>query len=119
GERGRRGRGARWSGVGRACAYAGGLSPEQLPGLKEAAGCYVPGVALGAAFAAKAGQRAGTPAAHTEIACQVLCGISATEAAAVTDSALGEINPDGEVPTYELWRTRVASIFGPRERMTV
>src|ERR1039457_1019400 len=42
-----------WSGVGLACAYAGGRDQAHLELLRETAGPYVAQVAQGAAFAAK------------------------------------------------------------------
>jgi hypothetical protein len=104
-------RGDLWSGIGLACAYAGGLSRERLSELKAAAACYTASVAQGAAFAAKARQRAGNQAAHTEDACQVLCGASASAAAAITDAALTGLKVDSETPRYEVWRKRIAMVF--------
>jgi hypothetical protein len=96
-----------WSGVGLASAYAGGVSEVDLESLRESAGEYLSQVAQGAAFAAKARQRAGNPAAHTDLACRVLCRASAERAAAVTDSALEDLPPDGAEPAYEAWRLRI------------
>src|SRR5262249_36094553 len=45
-----------WSGVGLASAYAGGVGLGDLCALRVAAGAYVPFLAQGAAFAAKARQ---------------------------------------------------------------
>lgn len=96
-----------WSGLGLASAYAGGVGAAVLALLREAAGPYLPQLAQGAAFAAKARARAGNPAEHTELACQVLCGLSADAAAALTDEALENLPPDGSVPAYEVWRRRI------------
>ena len=54
-----------WSGIGLACAYAGGANNEDIGALREAAGGFLPQVAQGAAFAAQARRRAGNPADHT------------------------------------------------------
>ncbi len=43
-----------WSGVGLACAYAGGRSRSEIEALRQAAGPHRPSLAQGAAFAAKA-----------------------------------------------------------------
>jgi hypothetical protein len=69
------------------------------------------------AFAAKARLRAGSRPDHTELACQMLCGVGAEEAAAVTDETLpGPGVNDGETgrgheaaaePAYEIWRRRI------------
>jgi hypothetical protein len=100
-----------WSGVGLACAYAGSIDRRGIEALRDSAGAFAPHLAQGAAFAAKARRRAGNPAAHTELACQVLCGTPADAAAAVTDQALGGLPADGDVPAYEIWRQRIAASF--------
>ncbi|WP_293095327.1 DUF1702 family protein [Moorena sp. SIOASIH] len=112
-----------WSGVGLACAYAGGVDPAAIEALKSAAGKYQPHLAQGAAFAAKARQKAGNPTAHTEIACQILCGMGAGAAAEVTDQALENLPPvsspqiglegkqEGAEPAYEIWKQRIQSHF--------
>lgn len=100
-----------WSGVGLACAYAGGVGGAGVESLRARAGSFAAQLAQGAAFAAKARQRAGNPASHTETACRVLCGTTADAAADVTDVALRNLPPDGEVPAYEIWRRRIASEF--------
>ena len=41
---------------------------------------------------------------HTEMACEVLCGSSATEAAAVTDEVLAVIDRSQGCESYESWR---------------
>jgi hypothetical protein len=100
-----------WSGVGLACAYAGGVDRQALATLRVAAGPYEPHLAQGAAFAAKARQRAGNPAAHTELACEVVCDLSADAAARLTDVALHDLSPNGAEPAYESWRRRIQSQF--------
>lgn len=100
-----------WSGVGLACAYAGGVDRDAIATLREAAGPHAPQLAQGAAFAAKARQRAGNPAEHVERACEILCGVSAEEAAGVTDAALEDLPPDGNEPAYEVWRQRIQARF--------
>jgi hypothetical protein len=115
-----------WAGAGLAAAYAGGVSAADLGRLRRAAGVLWPHLAQGAAFAAKARARAGNPAAHTEAACQVLCGVAAARAAAVTDTALARLararerasqadgpasvpsRPQGRSLTFEPWRARAA-----------
>lgn len=97
-----------WSGVGLACAYAGGLESEGIETLRARAGRFAPQLAQGAAFAAKARRRAGNPATHTDAACRVLCRLSAEAAARVTDEALRRLPQDGDEPAYEIWRQRIA-----------
>jgi len=96
-----------WSGVGLACAYAGGVSESHIEALRESAGIYADHLAQGAAFAAAARFRAGNLAAHTELACRVLCGLSAESAACATDAALKNLPVDRGEPAYEIWRHRI------------
>ncbi len=100
-----------WSGIGLAAVYAGGVEPEAVAALLDAAGPFQPELAQGAAFAAKARQRAGNPTAHTERACRIVCGTTAEEAAALTDRALQDLPPDGEEPAFEIWRRRLQAHF--------
>lgn len=104
-----------WSGVGLACAYAGGVDGPSLQALRAASGRFTSHLAQGAAFAAKARQRANNPASHTETACRVLCELSADAAADVTDVALLRLTPVGDEPAYEIWRRRIASEFARTE----
>jgi hypothetical protein len=101
-----------WGGVGLATAYAGGRSQAEIEELRRAAGPCVPEVAQGVAFAAKARERAGNPAAHTELAARTICGTSAAQAAAVTDQAREGLPADrpGE-PAFEVWRRRIQDRF--------
>jgi hypothetical protein len=96
-----------WSGVGLACAYAGGVDKRQIIRLRIAAGPYRACLAQGAAFAAKARQRAGILAGHTALACEILCTLSAEAAANLTDDALADLPSDGVIPAYEVWRQRI------------
>jgi len=100
-----------WSGIGLACAYAGGVDRPAIERLADAAGGdHRASAAQGAAFAAKARERAGNPAPSTEIACEVLCGRSAGDAAVVTDIAHAAIDRSDltdECPAYERWREGV------------
>lgn len=100
-----------WSGVGLACAYLGGADRAALQSLRAAAQPFTPHLAQGAAFAAKARQRAGNQALHTELACETLAGVSADVAASFTDDALKDLPPDGAQPAYEVWRARIRSRF--------
>ncbi len=102
-----------WSGVGLACAYAGGVAPRACLTLRELAGSYLPHLAQGAAFAAKARQLAGNLAHHTEQACRILCELTAEQAAALTDTALFTL-PSEEL-AYERWRRRIQAHFSREE----
>lgn len=96
-----------WSGVGLACAYAGGAASREVDEIRLASGEYAAHAAQGAAFAAKARERAGNPAAHTELACRILCGVGAEEAARLTDEALDSLADCASAPAYETWRERM------------
>ena len=96
-----------WSGVGLACAYAGGCGPGALESLRAAAGGHVPALAQGVAFAAKTRQHAANLNSHTETVCRVICGSSAGEIAAITDIALKDLRGEGGLPAYEVWRRRI------------
>jgi len=101
-----------WSGVGLACAYAGGIAPHEIAQLQVLAGVHQSQLAQGSAFAAKARQRAGNLVPHTEHACQVLCHMSAPRAAAITDQALHDLAPGGAMPAYAVWRQRIRAMLG-------
>lgn len=103
-----------WSGVGLACAYAGGVNVAAIETLRLAAGRYLPELAQGAAFAAKARLQAGITVEHTEAACQILCGQAVNSCAAVTEEALADLPTDGEEPAYEIWRQRIRATFAAR-----
>src|SRR5262249_6428957 len=103
-----------WSGIGLASAYAGGVDRTSIKVLCDAAGCYRAHLSQGAAFAAKARQRAGNPVAHTEMACQVLCRLSAVDAARITDEAFLDLPADGDEPAYEVWRRRIREQLSDR-----
>lgn len=92
-----------WSGVGLACAYAGGIATDAIEELRRRAGIHEAALAQGAAFAAKARQLADNPAKHTDAACVVFCRMSAEEAAALCDETFQQINPLHNC-SYQHWR---------------
>ena len=96
-----------WSGVGLACAYAGGADSTALVILRELAGEHIVAVAQGAAFAAEARRLAGNPVAHCDAACRALCHMPAEQAAAIPREERQQLPRDGSVPSYEAWRQRV------------
>ena len=98
-----------WSGVGLGCAMAGGSDRAEIELIRSLAGDYRSALAQGAAFAAKTRQRADNTTDHTEIACQILCGLNADAAAEVTDAMLQHLPEDRGVPAYEIWRQRIQS----------
>jgi enediyne biosynthesis protein E3 len=96
-----------WSGIGLACAYAGGVPAEAIHSLIANVGTDYPHLAQGVAFAAKARERAGNRSTDTDMACLIVCGMPAEVAAGMTDLALIDLPPDGTVPAYEVWRLRI------------
>ncbi len=101
-----------WAGLGLAAGYAGGRGRADLEELRRAAGAYAPELAQGVAFAAKSRLRADNMTAHTRLAAEVICGLSADGAAAVSDEALRDLPADrpGE-PAFEVWRRRIQDHF--------
>jgi hypothetical protein len=100
-----------WSGIGLACAYAGGVDRHSIEMLTKIARANLGQLAQGAAFAAKARARAGIPSTHTDLACRILCGMPAEDAASATDVALVDLPADGVLPSYEIWRQRIQAMF--------
>lgn len=92
-----------WSGVGLACAYAGGIDGSEIEKLHAYAGPFGAALAQGVAFAAKTRLRAGNPVPHTEIACNILCETSAEKAAALCDETLNQVDLHHPCP-YQHWR---------------
>jgi hypothetical protein len=92
-----------WSGVGLACAYAGGAESGEIRQLRARSGDCCLHLAQGAVFAAGARARAGNPAEHTELACELLCGLAAQQAADLSDGTRVQACEDFE-PAYEVWR---------------
>ena len=100
-----------WSGAGLACAMAGGADEFAIEQLKSLSGAHQAAVAQGATFAAKTRQQADNVTHHTEMACQILCGLNADAAAQLTDATRRCLPEDGKVPAYEIWRQRIQSQF--------
>jgi hypothetical protein len=103
-----------WSGVGLACAYAGGADRAGLEALLAVARPYRAHLARGAAVAAQGRQRAGNTAAHTELVCQFFCGLTSAQAGQVADDArenLPTTTTNSNEPVYEIWRQRVLERF--------
>jgi hypothetical protein len=103
-----------WSGIGLACAYAGGADSGAIHAVYNAAGSYNAHLAQGAAFAAKTRQVAGNESEHTDLACRIFAGRSARQAAAITDEALKDLSGDGKEPAYEVWRERIRTWLSTR-----
>lgn len=97
-----------WSGVGLACTYAGGVSDNDIIQIKSLSGDFLPYLMQGAAFAAKARERAETIVPHVEMACKIICGMTVHEASVICDNNLTEIpeNVSSE-EKYESWRSAI------------
>jgi hypothetical protein len=100
-----------WSGVGLAATYAGAGDADQLKALRITCGDYLPEVAQGAVFAAKARSHASLETPHTDIAVRVLCGLTVPDAAVMADQAAEGFAEEGPTPNYEIWRSRVQEHF--------
>jgi hypothetical protein len=107
-----------WSGIGLACAYAGGVKAKDIDRLRLLAGVDESQLAQGVVFAAAARELAGNPARDTELACRRVCGFSAQEAALICADALRNAVADAlrnavdaSEPTYEVWRRHVRTHF--------
>lgn len=102
-----------WSGIGLACTYAGGAEPAQVCSLREASGKHFHHLAQGVVFAAKARERSGNIAPHTELACRNLCSLSVQDAARIADATLPGASEAStpECPAYEIWRHRIRMHF--------
>lgn len=100
-----------WSGIGLACAYAGGADNTTIMRLASAAGAHRLHLAQGAGFAAEARRRAGNPAPHTERACQLIAGVSAERAAELTEIARRGLAADGRAETYRAWRAAIRNLL--------
>lgn len=103
-----------WVGIGVACAYVGGIERAAIEALHRAAGPYGPHMALGVAVVAKGRQRAGNLVPHTELACQVLCGIPSEQAAQILDVAFQNLPTDGPQPAFEILQQRLLAQFAER-----
>lgn len=103
-------RGDLWSGIGLACAYAGGCSEDDMCRLQRLSSPHEAHVAQGVVFAAKTREYAGNPMPYTEAACHILCGLSLEEAAAIAEQTFYEATETRE-PAYEDWRCRIRAHF--------
>ena len=101
-----------WSGIGLAATYAGGSDADGLQRLRQMAGEHRKALAQGSCFAAKARAAAECVPDHTELACAVLCDLSAQKASHLTDRCLSSL-PEGspDMPAYEHWRRRIQDEF--------
>ncbi|GAB3463405.1 DUF1702 family protein [Actinophytocola sediminis] len=98
-----------WAGVGLASTYACGASQDDLVRLADLAGEHRPQLAQGSAFAAEARVRADLLIPATELATKVLCGQDPATVARVCVETRPAHAENGALPTYELWRQRIAN----------
>ena len=96
-----------WSGTGLASTYAGGVGKEEISALIKLGQTYILDLAQGACFAAKAREHAGNPTSHTEMACQLICGLSSADAARVTDECSLVLPLNNSEIAYGLWRSKI------------
>lgn len=89
-----------------ACSYAGGAGRSEMEVLQEYAGPYRSQLARGAAVAAKGRQEAHNSAPHTDLACQVFCGLSSEIAVHILDITSQNLPGNSTEPAYEIWRQR-------------
>jgi hypothetical protein len=101
-----------WSGAGFACAYAGSpMKRKGLETLRTAAGPYWSQLALAGALAAKRRHGFGHITPHTELACQVFCGLSGEMAAHIANDALEKLPTDGVESPHKVWREMIEAQF--------
>jgi hypothetical protein len=98
-----------YSGAGLAATYAGGVDEAELRVFQQRGHAYLPQIAQASAFAATARVRARLVTPHTELAARVLCGTTPENAARICEESLPQQAEGTHVPTFEVWRQRVAS----------
>ena len=104
-----------WCGIGLSATYAGGLDRQGLEALLAAGKAFRRQIAQGSAFAAEARVRAGNPAEHSDLACRVLCGLTAEAAAEVTEQTRRNLPADNGQPAFEVWKRRIQDRLVPEE----
>jgi hypothetical protein len=101
-----------WGGIGLACAYAACVvDRETIRVLRKASGPYGPAMAAGAAVAATYRMQTGGVAEQTDLACEVLCGLTSAQVAEIGRMERTTLSSDGSEPAYEIWRQRLAQRF--------
>jgi hypothetical protein len=102
-----------WAGIGLACSYAGGVDVGSIAAVRDLSGAHVGALAQGAAFAAKARERAGIVVPDTRIAVEEICRTSLELAAKQCDSALAALPSPGASgpPAFETWRREIRRAF--------
>lgn len=103
-----------WSGIGLAATYAGIIDETSLLELRATSGPFSPQLAQGAAFAAKARQRAGNLTDYTNLTTSILCGTAALDAARLCDQTVENVPEHANLPAFEIWRQRIQNHFASR-----
>ena len=98
-----------YAGAGLAATYAGGVAEADLLDFKRRAGQYLPDVEQGAVFAAAARFQADLVTPHTELASDILCGVTPFQASDLADRTLARDFGVSDTPAFELWRRRIVS----------
>jgi hypothetical protein len=96
-----------WSGVGLACAYAGGADVDSVELLLRAAGPDRDAFGQGVAFAAAARTRSSVVPVHTETVSELALGVGAAEATAWTDAAATGLDARTDLAAYLTWKSRI------------
>ncbi|MGI8665494.1 MAG: DUF1702 family protein [Jatrophihabitans sp.] len=105
-----------YSGAGLAATYAGGAGEQELRLFRDRAGDYRPQLAQGSAFAATARLKAGLHIPHTALATEIFCAMTPEQASQVSSDARPTSPSEDDLPSYELWRRRIADAFASVER---
>ena len=102
-----------WSGIGLACAYAGGAEKEEIEELKLLASAYLPNLFQGVVFASASRQQADNLVTDTELVSQIICNLSVENAASIAFSTMQNIpkESDLENPSYAIWRQKIRQKF--------
>jgi hypothetical protein len=103
-----------WLGMGVACTYVGGVDRAAIEALQQAAGQYAPQLAVGASFVAKGRKLARNPAPHTDLTCEILCGLSSDNAARIVDIGFENLPTNGPEPAFEILQQRLLVQFAKR-----
>jgi enediyne biosynthesis protein E3 len=98
-----------YSGAGLAATYAGAADETELRVFLRRARNHLPEVAQGSVFAGAARFRAGLVTPQTTLAARLLCGVTPEQASDLADATRAEPFGTSDVPSYELWRQRIAS----------
>jgi len=104
-----------WSGVGLACAYAGGIELARLERLLDACGDHAAHFAQGVAFAAEARERARTPDEWTTAVCRRVWQCEPERVTATVRRTSAAARDDASDAAYANWRAAIRRAFELRE----